>query len=41
MPFTKWAHLIYRPMAMYLAAIRRDAIIRQKVETDPYSVLIK
>lgn len=41
MPFTKWAHLIYRPMAMYLAAIRRDAIIRQKVVTDPYLVLIK
>lgn len=29
MPFTKWSHLIYRPMAMYFAAVRRDAVIRQ------------
>lgn len=26
MPFTKWAHLVYRPMAMYLADVLRDAI---------------
>jgi len=29
MPFSKWAHLIYRPLAMYFAAIRRDALVRQ------------
>lgn len=26
MPFSKWAHLVYRPLAMYFAAIQRDAI---------------
>jgi len=25
MPFTKWAHLMYRPLAMYFAAVRRNA----------------
>jgi ferredoxin len=29
MPFSKWAHLVYRPLAMYFAAIRRDALLRQ------------
>jgi nitrate reductase gamma subunit len=26
MPFSKWSHLIYRPLAMYFAGIRRDAM---------------
>ncbi len=28
-PFSKWSHLAYRPLAMYLAQIHRDAILRQ------------
>ena len=27
MPFTKWSHLMYRPLAMYFAGIRRDAMV--------------
>jgi quinone-modifying oxidoreductase, subunit QmoC len=41
MPFTKWAHLIYRPLAMYLAAVRRDALAQQEVALDSYPVFIK
>jgi nitrate reductase gamma subunit len=26
-PFSKWAHLAYRPLAMYFAAIQTDAIM--------------
>ena len=29
-PFSKWAHLVYRPLAMYLAAVRREALLRQE-----------
>jgi hypothetical protein len=29
MPFSKWAHMAYRPMAMYLAAVQRAAFARQ------------
>jgi len=25
MPFTKWSHLLYRPLAMYFAAVRKNA----------------
>jgi len=32
MPFTKWAHLVYRPLAMYFAGIRRNALALQKDE---------
>lgn len=33
MPFTKWAHMVYRPLAMYFADILRDAIrIQEKKE---------
>jgi nitrate reductase gamma subunit len=28
-PFMKWAHLIYRPLALYLKAVREGAIERQ------------
>ena len=41
MPFSKWAHMIYRPLAMYFAAIRRDALALQKVVLDSYPVFIK
>jgi ferredoxin/nitrate reductase gamma subunit len=26
-PFTKWAHIIYRPLAMYFGEIRREALV--------------
>ena len=29
-PFSKWAHLVYRPLAMYFAAMRRD-VLRARV----------
>jgi hypothetical protein len=41
MPFSKWAHLIYRPLAMYFAAIRRDALALQEVASGSYPVFIK
>ncbi|MBT3241951.1 MAG: 4Fe-4S dicluster domain-containing protein [Bacteroidetes bacterium] len=30
MPFSKWSHLVYRPLAMYFAAVRREALERQE-----------
>ena len=30
MPFSKWAHLIYRPIAMYFAGLMRDAMALQE-----------
>jgi quinone-modifying oxidoreductase subunit QmoC len=31
-PFTKWAHIIYRPVAMYFGEIRREALaVRDRV----------
>jgi ferredoxin len=41
MPFSKWAHLMYRPLAMYFAAIRREALALQEVALDSYPVFIK
>jgi ferredoxin len=41
MPFSKWAHLIYRPLAMYFAAIRRDAYYRQATALNTYPVIVK
>jgi hypothetical protein len=41
MPFSKWAHLIYRPLAMYFAAIRRDALARQVSILNSYPVVVK
>lgn len=29
-PFSKWSHLAYRPLAMYLAEVRRDAFARSR-----------
>jgi hypothetical protein len=34
MPFSKWAHLVYRPLAMYLAAVQRAAFARLPKEKD-------
>lgn len=41
MPFSKWAHMVYRPLAMYFAAIKCAAYSRQTHLVDPLSVTIK
>jgi len=41
MPFTKWSHLVYRPMAMYFAEIQREAIARQQKLVNPLSITLK
>lgn len=41
MPFSKWAHLIYRPLAMYFATIRRAAYNRQAKLIDSMTVTVK
>ncbi len=41
MPFTKWAHMIYRPLAMYLAAVQKAAYARQDDLATSLSVSIK
>jgi len=41
MPFSKWAHLVYRPLAMYLSSVRREAFARQEVVSELYPVFIK
>jgi len=41
MPFSKWAHLIYRPLAMYFAAIRRKAVFQQEAVMSSYPVVVK
>lgn len=41
MPFTKWAHLVYRPLAMYFAAIKLAAFSRQTNLIDSLSVSFK
>ena len=41
MPFSKWAHLIYRPLAMYFAAVQRVAYTRQVILENSLSILIK
>jgi len=41
MPFTKWAHLIYRPLAMYFAAIRRDVLALQEKLVYSFPINIK
>lgn len=38
MPFSKWAHMAYRPMAMYFAAVQRAAYERQPKEEDIFVV---
>ena len=41
MPFSKWSHLAYRPLAMYFAAIQKAAYARQEKLVDSLSVTIK
>jgi ferredoxin len=41
MPFSKWAHLIYRPLAMYFAAIRKDALKINETASGAVPVYIK
>jgi nitrate reductase gamma subunit len=41
MPFSKWAHLLYRPLAMYFSAIQKAAYARQEKVVDSLSVTIK
>lgn len=41
MPFSKWAHMVYRPLAMYFAAIQKAAYVRQEVLSESFSVTIK
>lgn len=41
MPFSKWAHLVYRPLAMYFAEIRREAITLKEESVQSVPVLIK
>jgi quinone-modifying oxidoreductase subunit QmoC len=35
MPFTKWAHMFLRPLAMYFSAVRNEVLIRQKSRVEP------
>jgi ferredoxin len=41
MPFSKWAHLVYRPLAMYFAAIKRDALALQEKIVYSFPIKIK
>jgi len=41
MPFSKWSHLVYRPLAMYLAAIQRDVITKREVISESLSISVK
>lgn len=41
MPFSKWSHMLYRPLAMYFAEIRREALARQEAAAQSVPILIK
>jgi len=41
MPFSKWAHLAFRPLAMYFAAIYKDVKVKQEVISTSYAISIK
>ena len=41
MPFSKWSHLTYRPLAMYFAAIQKAAYARQEKLVDSIFVTVK
>ncbi len=41
MPFSKWSHLIYRPLAMYFASIRKDALLGKELLSRSLPVTIK
>jgi len=34
-PFGRWSHMIYRPMALYFAAVQARALAEQKIEEAP------
>jgi hypothetical protein len=34
-PFSKWSHLAYRPLAMYLARVRATALARSRPAGEP------
>jgi hypothetical protein len=39
-PFSKWSHMAYRPLAMFLAEVRRDALARQRLSAAPTRELV-
>ncbi|HRY33690.1 MAG TPA: 4Fe-4S dicluster domain-containing protein [Bacteroidales bacterium] len=41
MPFSKWAHLLYRPLAMYFAAIQKDALKKQLRLSEDHMITVK
>jgi len=41
MPFSKWAHLVFRPLGMYFAAIQKEAILRQEAISGTFAISIK
>lgn len=41
MPFSKWAHLVYRPLAMYFAAVQQAAYARDSTLSKPFIVYSK
>jgi ferredoxin len=41
MPFSKWSHLIYRPLAMYFSAIQREAFNREGILARSLTISIK
>lgn len=41
MPFSKWAHIIYRPLAMYFAAIQKAAYAQQEKLDNSLSLTTK
>jgi ferredoxin len=38
-PFSKWSHLAYRPLAMYLAEIHKAALPQPKAITEPAQIM--
>jgi hypothetical protein len=40
LPFTKWAHFVYRPYAMYLAAVQADVIAEREGAKDAAAALV-
>ena len=39
-PFSKWSHMAYRPLAMYLAEVRREALARRAAGAQPKTELM-
>jgi ferredoxin len=39
-PFSKWSHMAYRPLAMYLAEVRRAAFARREAGAQPKTELV-